>query len=145
MSLTEGHKRLLSFGAIGVANTAVDVGIFLILRHYFVPILLANIISTSFALGLSYTLNKKFAFKSQGAHAKSLFLFLLVTLIGLWILQPIVIKLALIVLNTPTVSAVATQLIARPERFFELIAKLSATPVTLVWNYLLYKHIVFKS
>ena len=145
MSLLTGRERLISFAVIGIINTAVDVGIFLALRHYLVPILLANIISTSIALGLSYTLNKKFAFKSNSAHAKSLFLFLLVTLIGLWILQPIVIKLALLVLNTSSISSLAAQIIARPERFFELIAKLSATPVTLVWNYLLYKHVVFKS
>ena len=140
-----GRHHLSIFLAIGIFNTLVDVAIFLGLRQLNVPILIANIISTSIALGGSYTLNKRFAFQTEGNAKRSLPLFIGVTLVGLWILQPIVIKLVLTLLQTYELVQVATSLIAQPQRYFELIAKLAATPVTLVWNYFLYKKVVFRN
>lgn len=138
------RQRLLIFAAIGIFNTAVDITIFLFLRHLTVPIIIANIVSTSIALGGSYVLNKRFAFQANGDAKRSLPLFLAVTLIGLWVLQPIVIKLVLLFLHISSVNALAINLINNPGRFYELLAKLTATPVTLVWNYVLYKRVVFK-
>ena len=145
VTVNEDRQRLLTFGAIGVLNTFVDVVIFLILRHVTVQIILANIISTSVALTGSYFLNKRFTFRATTSTRRSLPLFLLITIVGLWVLQPIVIKLVLILLHTTLVSSLATTVVAHPGKYYELIAKLAATPATLTWNFVLYKRVVFKS
>jgi putative flippase GtrA len=59
---------------------------------------------------------------------------MVVTLFGLWILQPIVITLA----------TTATTPLALSEPVVLMVAKLLATIVSLVWNYLMYSRFVFK-
>ena len=144
MAAVNERQRLLIFGSIGAFNTGLDVSLFLGLRHLGLPILIANIISTSIALLGSYFLNKRFTFEAGKNSRHTLPLFLVVTLAGLWILQPIVIKLVLLILHTSFVARAFTTVITRPQHYFELIAKLSATPPTLIWNYVLYKRVVFK-
>lgn len=138
------RRRLGSFLAIGIINTVIDVVIFLGLRQLNVPIFIANIISTTIALGGSYVFNQRFTFRTNGNAKRSLPLFISVTLIGLWILQPIVIRIVLALLHSDQLTQIATALVSQPQRYFELVAKLAATPVTLVWNYVLYKKVVFK-
>ena len=145
MTVNEDRQRLLTFGAIGLLNTIVDVVIFLLLRHISVQIILANIISTSVALTGSYFLNKRFAFRATTSTRRSLPLFLLITIVGLWVLQPIVIKLVLVLLHTALVSGLASTVVAHASKYNELIAKLAATPATLTWNFVMYKRVVFKS
>lgn len=145
MIATTNRRRYLSFATIGVANTIIDVSIFLTLRQLLIPILFANIVSTSVALGFSYLMNKRFTFGSSKQIRKSLPVFILVTLIGLWVLQPIIIKLVLVLLNTPSVDMLLQSFITDSERYYELVAKLTATPATLIWNFILYKHVVFKN
>ena len=144
MTDNSSRRRLLIFAVIGVFNTAVDVSIFLMLRHVHLSIIVANVISTSIALGGSYVLNKRYTFQANNTTRRSLPLFLLVTIAGLWILQPIVIKLSLVVLQTNVVSRLLELLVTQPDRYFELIDKLAATPATLTWNFIFYKHLVFK-
>ena len=138
-------RRLVIFLAIGILNTVIDVSLFLGLRQLAIPIIIANVISTSIALAGSYILNKRFAFHTQGDAKRSLPLFVAVTLAGLWLLQPLVIKIVLTVEHSVYFTLIAQKLISHPQRYYELIAKLAATPFTLVWNYLLYKKIVFKN
>ena len=138
-------RRLVIFLAIGILNTVIDVSLFLGLRQLAVPIIIANIISTSIALAGSYILNKRFAFRTQNDAKRSLPLFIVVTLAGLWLLQPLVIKIVLTIEHSGYFMLIAQKLISHPQRYYELIAKLAATPFTLVWNYLLYKKIVFKN
>lgn len=144
MAAVKDRQRLLIFGSIGVFNTALDVSLFLLFRHLGLSILLANILSTSIALLGSYFLNKRFTFNAQSTSRQTLPLFLAVTLAGLWILQPIIIKLVLLILHTAIITQILGSVFQRPGRYYELLAKLSATPATLIWNFLLYKHVVFK-
>lgn len=144
MTANVGHQRLVTFASIGVANTLIDVSIFLALRQLLVPILLANIVSTSVALGFSYLMNKRFTFGSSNRIKKSLPLFILITLAGLWLLQPVIIQLVLTVLNVPALDSYLNGLVADASRYYELIAKLAATPATLIWNFVMYKKVVFK-
>lgn len=139
------RRRLVSFASIGIANTLIDVTIFLSLRQLLVPILAANIVSTSVALSFSFLMNKRFTFGSSNAIKKSLPAFILVTLVGLWVLQPIIIKLVLTMLYLPAVDMLLQTVIFNADRYYELLAKLAATPATLIWNFLLYKRVVFKN
>ncbi len=93
----------------------------------------ANIISTSVALTFSFFANRTFTFGSTGTKRSQAVRFLAVTLIGLWVLQPIVLLLT----------------VGPLEEFFSretsiVIAKLLATVVSMVWNYLLYDSLVFR-
>jgi putative flippase GtrA len=60
--------------------------------------------------------------------------FLLITLVGLWIIQPIIINLVKLLVEQWLLNS----------SVILLIGKLLATCVTLVWNYLLYSRFVFK-
>ena len=132
--------RMLRFGIVGIINTAVDVVIFYSLHELGFAIILANIVSTSIALGVSLVLNRNFTFKHRGLFGiKHVTRYVLITLAGLWILQPIVISLMVSLINNHpagimifgfSISAV-------------LIGKLCATVVTMIWNYVLYGKLVF--
>jgi putative flippase GtrA len=129
-------KQFLIFASIGVLNTLIDVGLFLLLHDRAgLPIIAANIISTSAALGVSYTLNSKFTFDADNHLDKQrIGKFLAVTLAGLWFLQPAVIYASLSLIGLFIDSSAQPALAA---------AKLSAIPFTLAWNFVLYKKVVF--
>lgn len=130
----KSNGQRVRFAVVGVANTAVDFAMFLLLNGLGFHIVLANIMSTSVALIFSYIANRKYTFNSQSAKlGREVVAFLAVTLFGLWVIQPIII--------TSTV-----------DRFYELVplsdialilAKALATVATLIWNYLLYSRLVF--
>jgi len=83
----------------------------------------------------SFFANKKFTFKNKNVKTKTQFIyFLVITLIGLWVIQPIVIEL----------TRSMFELISKNDYLLVLfIGKAIATCVTLVWNYVLYRKYVF--
>lgn len=120
------------FIAVGVANTALDFGILFVLKSLGLPTISANVVSTTAAFCFSFFANKKFTFKTTNTNTKrELILFIIVTLFGLWVLQSIVIQLALTLLGNQDLLSL-------------LLAKLLATVVSLIWNYLFYSRVVFK-
>lgn len=129
------RSEKVRFGAVGAINTIVDFSIlFLMVTVFTVPTIVANIISTSAALGVSFLLNKKAVFKSDSKGWKhQLALFVGVTLTGLWGLQSIVIFLAV---------GMFEQLIGHTSAL--LLAKIVATLTSLVWNYMWYSRVVFR-
>jgi putative flippase GtrA len=122
-------KKLLSaqqlrFGLVGIGNTLVD------LVGYTV---IANLISTTMGMALSFTLNRSFTFRAAGGGAvRQIVLFVLVTGIGLWVIQPLVIML------TRDLFA------GLPETLAIAAPKLAGICVALVWNYVLYSRLVFR-
>lgn len=130
-ALLKKHESKLRFAFIGGINTALDFGILFLLTALGLDKLVANFFSTSVAFVFSFFANRTFTFKSTGSAKKQFLPFLIVTLIGLWILQPLVI-LAI------------TQLLHSLDKALALfIAKLIATVVSLIWNYILYSRFVF--
>lgn len=121
------RKQLTTFAAIGVLNTAIDITIYTLLIWLTVPLLLAIIMSTTIGMICSYLLNRRFTFKT---NRQPIVQFIGITLTGLWILQPIVIWLLI-------------QLFGITDTFGLTIAKLVATSVSLVWNFVWYK-LVFR-
>lgn len=133
--LIKKHAEKLRFGAVGGANTFLDFGILFILVSFGLDKLVANFISTSIAFLFSFFLNKSFTFKAKSGNAKKQFaLFMLVTLFGLWFIQPVIL----------TSVAWAISGIELPSSVVLLVGKLLATVVTLIWNYILYAKYVFK-
>ncbi len=123
----------LRFILVGIANTAIDFIVLLSLTAGGLPLVLSNILSTSVALTFSFFANRTFTFGSTGKKRSQAVRFILVTLVGLWVLQPIVLVLAVPVLEG---------MLSREASI--VVAKLIATVVSMLWNYLLYDSLVFR-
>lgn len=135
-SLAKSNPQVLRFGAVGVVNTLLDIGLLFILSNLGVFVVLANIISTTTAFVFSFVANKHYTFRSSGGNLlREMVLFTGVTLFGLWVLQSLVIALTL---------PVTSSLIENDEIAL-LASKIAATLISLTWNYLLYNRFVFRS
>jgi putative flippase GtrA len=124
----------LRFGAVGVINTFIDMGLLFALTTVGLPTIGANIISTSCAFTFSFFANRTFTFHANGNTKKQFILFVAITLFGLWVLQHIVIAIVTFVLAGASLE----------KSMSLLIAKLLAVGVSLVWNYTMYSRFVFK-
>lgn len=120
---------------VGGTNTAIDFVILFGLKFLGLTEIPANFISTSIALVFSFFANKKFTFKDNSKNKIQFIKFLVITLIGLWIIQPIIIW---------GFKSLFESIISQ-EYITLLAGKLLATCFTLVWNYLLYKKFVYKN
>ncbi|MDB5162016.1 MAG: sugar translocase [Candidatus Saccharibacteria bacterium] len=133
--LVKKHAEKLRFGIVGVANTAIDFAILFILVELGVDKIVANFFSTGVAFIFSFFVNKSFTFKTKGGNVKKQFgLFIVVTMIGLWIIQPAIIYV---------IDGLLASTGWGPSLIL-LIAKLLASVASLIWNYLFYSRIVFK-
>ncbi|HEX7484254.1 MAG TPA: GtrA family protein [Candidatus Saccharimonadales bacterium] len=129
------HADKLRFALVGGVNTLIDFSILFVLVNLGLDKIPSNYISTSVAFVFSFFANKTFTFKSTTGNAKREFiLFLIITLFGLWVLQPAVIYLLS--------SAMAS--LKLDEQMVLLITKIVATLVSLIWNYIMYSRFVFK-
>ncbi len=133
--LLKKHAEKVKFIFVGGANTAIDFVILFGLTFLGVDKIVANFFSTSVALVFSFFVNKSFTFKNETKNAKKQFaLFLVITLFGLWVIQPLVI----LGVTSLTESFITNSAISL------FIAKLVATVASLIWNYIFYSRIVFK-
>jgi putative flippase GtrA len=131
----EKHGDKIRFALVGGANTALDFILLFLFVNLGVNKIVANYFSTSISLLFSFFANKSFTFKDTSANAKKQFgLFLLITIAGLWVLQPVIIWAVSLLLEA----------YIQNESVVLFIAKLIATVASLIWNYFLYSKIVFK-
>jgi putative flippase GtrA len=128
--------KRIRFVLVGGTNTIIDFGILFILSYLGLYIIVANIISTFVAFVFSFTANKHYTFQEKGGNIfKQIFLFIIITLFGLWVLQSIVITLTYHILYNFI-----------NNQFYTLIfSKLLATILSMIWNYIMYSKIVFIS
>lgn len=128
------HADKLRFMVVGGANTAIDFGVLFILKNIGLSAIVGNYFSTTVALIFSFFANKTFTFKSDSKTSKVQFAkFLIITLVGLWIFQPIIIYGIQILLTDYNLDS----------NLVLFIGKIIATCFTLVWNYILYKKFVY--
>lgn len=118
---------------VGLANTIIDFGLLFTLTAIGVALIPANMISTAVALTFSFFANRRFTFASNGSYLWQSVSFVVVTLIGLWALQPIVLLVGTNLLTETLGLGWAL-----------LVAKIVATIVSMAWNYLLYDRVVFR-
>lgn len=121
---------------VGASATAIDFGLLFVLRYLLnIPIIPANIASTGIAFCFSFFANRKYTFRSTSRRIiRQMVLFTVTTLFGLWVIQSVIIELLL-----PSLSNLIDH---QPTAL--LVAKLLATGVTMVWNYMMYSRVVFK-
>jgi len=131
------QHQVARFLSVGVANTLIDIVIYTCLALAGVPILLANFISTSAGMTFSFAANSRFTFRTRPSSRRALLRqvvsFLVVTGVGLWALQPLVIIAVTPLIETVT-STTSVILVA---------SKLAGIVVGLVWNYVGYRLVVF--
>jgi putative flippase GtrA len=136
--------KLIIFTVVGLFNTVFDIVIYVVALNLTHKIFVANLISTSAALVGSYFLNSKYTFQSRNWTRKTFMSFAIVTIFGLWVLQ------------TSCIYAINHLLTNLPVSFWQLfgafektakqvIPKLLATAVTLVWNYIWYNKVIFRN
>lgn len=132
--------QIAKFGAIGVANTVIDFGVLNFLSAYFGifgGLKISPLNATSFTVAVinSYFWNKYWTFKSGNKGGGKQFIeFIIVSIIGMGI-------------NTGIVYMATT--FAQPFAGFSEaqwlnVSKVLATFLSLVWNFIGYKFIVFK-
>ncbi len=138
------NNSFVRFCVVGIINTLVDVPIFLVLHTAGLSILLANICSTSVALIVSLILNYRFTFRARSLTSKRVLLYIVITLVGLWLLQPVVIKLILDINSNLHITNPAIYLVGHVNLVNNSFAKLSSIIVTLLWNYIWYSQVVFR-
>ena len=143
--------RVGKFGIVGVINTVIDFTILNVLHSLFgMGIIESNLISTTVAMLFSFIVNRKYVFTG---HETSVWrqgsTFLMVTAIGLYGLQTVIIHLLTVTWTGPlglavrVVRALGLGGVLSANIVITNGAKTIATLATLIWNYLLYKRVVF--
>ncbi len=141
--------RVGKFGIVGVLNTFIDFVIYNVLSSAVgLTLVQSNIISTSIAMVFSFLANKHVVFKSdKGSSVKQAVLFFAVTAFGLYILQTGTIKLLTDVWLLPVTLGLALShllgITGHDQFLAKNAAKAIATVVSLTWNYIMYKKVVF--
>lgn len=135
MELLKKHAEKIRFGIVGIANTALDFALLFLLVALGLDKIPANYVSTGISFIFSFFVNKSFTFKSKSGNVKKQFaLFIIITIIGLWVIQPLIITgVSALLVNTGWASAIIL-----------FVAKIIATIASLIWNYLFYSRLVFK-
>ena len=121
------------FLVVGSANTVIDFGLYAVLNLTGLAPVLSNLVSTTVAFVFSFFANRSFTFHSAGSRFGQMVRFAIVTLSGLWGLQSLVI-----------LGIERRQPEHADEPALQLTAKVLATIVTLVWNYVWYSRWVFR-
>lgn len=152
----ETTRRVGKFGAVGIINTAIDFFLFnLFSKFVFVGtsgVIPSNIVSTTVAMIFSFLANKKLVFKathsSKSAYARQLISFLVVTAIGLYVIQISIIYFLVHIWPAPLelgVRIIRSLGVTLFHDYFYINngAKAVATIASMAWNYLIYKKVVF--
>lgn len=128
--------RVVRFALVGVVNTAIDLGLYLALRHLGLPLACANLLSTTAGLTFSYLANRSFTFgdRAAGGRRATATRFLLTTGFGLWVVQPLVIAAA----------EGALERAGGPGLVASAGAKVVGIVSGVVWNYVAYDKFVFR-
>ena len=154
------------FGLVGISNTLVDFILLNVLVVTILPknleilsinifgvelvitgVVLAGIISGTAAMINSYIFNMRFTFRKKDVDTKHTVYFFLITIFGLYIIRPIVLKIFTDTWVWPAdVAYYVTSSLKLPlSRDFDErnLALMVAILVVLAYNYLMYKKFVF--
>jgi len=140
------NKKIYTFVLIGSANTLLDFTIFASLISVGIGIFVANFISTFIALLFSFALNSRYTFRYKGKDKSRKFtIFLLFTLIGLWIIQPLIIKFVLYSENVTGLTNLFNDFSIFSIKATILFAKGVAIVGSMIWNFVWYNSVVFSN
>lgn len=149
---TEEIKQVGKFGLVGILNTLIDFAIFNVMFVFVgLAVVPANILSTTCAMAFSFFANKQVVFqKKRGSWIKQAIIFYGVTAFGLYVLQTGMVHLLTTDWSAPlefaasTIRSVGLSAWLPHDVVVANGAKAIGTIVSLTWNYLMYKNVVFK-
>ncbi len=122
-------EQVVKFGLVGVLNTAVDLGLYYVLTRWLgfgsLPVV-AKMISYGTGVVNSYCWNRVWTFHSHDTKARTFLLFALVSAVGL------------------AINAATLQLMSAIPGVPEGIALMTATLLSLAWNFAIIKIRVFR-
>ncbi len=116
---------VIRFACVGVANTAIDVMLFLALVAP-LGVLAANFVSTGCGMAFSFVVNGRYTFGASRPTARQATLFLGTNGFTMWVLQPVLIMAAHDLLSVPLMPA-----------------KVLSLGGSVVANFLLYRYVVW--
>lgn len=145
------NLKLVRFLCVGSTNTLIDLLILnsLVLTFY-LPAIIANVISASISIVISYFLNYRVVFRSTEPHGFSQFRnFFLITGVSVLIVQTSAIYFIMHLLRNDgrIVDAVLDLLGVQGMGIGIInlnISKIFAVLLGMVWNFLLYHYVVFR-
>lgn len=141
--------RVGKFGAVGIVNTLIDFSLYNVLSGVVgISLIRANIISTTIAMSFSFIVNRSLVFKGRRKSApKQALLFLGITAFGMYAIQTGAIKFLTEIWLTPVMTLVAIahsiNIVNHDQFIIKNGAKAAATVLSLMWNYIMYKKVVF--
>jgi putative flippase GtrA len=148
------HKRVVRFMVVGIFNTLLDFllfNIFLIISgnaESKLVVVICNTISATMVAILSFFLNRRYVFQSEHTPNHYTVYFVAITLGGLYLVQNTLIYVALHAFSgaANSLSLTLSNLGLPFSQRFILVnaAKAIGTLGSMTWNYLWYKHVVFK-
>lgn len=130
--VSRANRPLTRYVLVGMLNTALDFGLFSVLAIVvnLAPVL-ANVVSTTITLCVSFLLNRSFVFRTQRSVKATLVPFVAVTLFSALVVQSVAI-LTILALGGSVAPAVPVDILA-------LLAKLAAIGLGIVTNFLGYR------
>jgi putative flippase GtrA len=139
------------FGLVGLTSTLIDFFLLNVIHNVFgLGLIEANLISTTVAMVFSFLINRRYVFSSgTGSPWRQGVAFFAVTAFGLYVIQSIIIRLLTTTWTTPVhlaigiVGAIGLGKVLSNNFVITNTTKVIATAVTLVWNYIFYKRVVF--
>ncbi|MCX6728180.1 MAG: GtrA family protein [Candidatus Saccharibacteria bacterium] len=150
-NLIKKYAEQIRFVTVGLGATVIDWGILFVLVVFGgFPNIPSNFVSTSVAMVFSFFTNKSYTFKAKNITGKHVVYFIIITVIGMWVIQPVIIEGVNLLLGPWfTNSAPVVWLGDLLGSWFKanylvlFLGKGLATAASLTWNYLMYRNFVF--
>lgn len=119
-------KQILKFGVVGGTAFVIDYGLFALLTYLGMHYLLAQVFSFSISLAFNYWASIKWVFNAKTQTPKEITIFVVLSIIGLGINE------ILLFIGVDKL------------KFHELLVKLVATFIVMVYNFITRKLIIEK-
>jgi len=121
-------KEFIKYVFVGGFATVVDIMVFWVLRRVGINLIISNVCSFTAGITVNYLLSVRFIFEKSSVKNKKVefIIFCVIGVIGLFV-------------NTSVIWVLYQQL-----NVMDMIAKVIATGVSFVWNFLARKFIIYR-